>query len=314
MALDADKEDREADAEYARLLGKGTEAPVADVQDKPSDPAPAADDVPPPPSPVKPEAHVEPPAPADGDDWQDKYSKAEESRKNAHALMTQATQKAADLERSNSELQQQMATLQAQVNLLSQQNAGAQHGVAPPASQQAPTDQFQELRQDFQELDPVFNTLDEAQKKNQALEQRLAAIEQARQQQEQQQSAQAFWAEVEKTHPDVRSLSASPDFQGWFSRQNSGLQQMSQVSPEGAAYVMTMYKQSAGLHSPSQKIEQAQQLSEPQVRSHSRPQTQGRQPALSPDQIAALPQREYEKNEAKYDEMLAYWMKQGGRL
>ncbi len=309
MAIDADKLDQEADAEYARLMGMEPQAPVSQQeQDKQDDQNPAADDVPPPPSPVEPEALTEPPAPASGDDWQDKYTKAEESRKNAHALMTQATQKAADLERSNSELQQQMATLQAQVNLLSQQQA------APQPVTQAPTDQFQELREDYQELGPVFSTLDEAQKKNQALEQRLAAIEQARQQQEKQQAEQAFWAEVEKTHPDVRQVAASTDFQGWFSRQNAGIKELSQVNPTGAATVMTLYKQSAGLHSPSQKIEQAQQLSEPQVRSHSRPQTQGRQPALTPEQIAALPQKEYEKNEEKYDEMLAYWMKQGGRL
>ena len=119
---------------------------------------------------------------------------------------------------------------------------------------------------------------------------------------------------MEKTHADVRQVAASTDFQGWFSRQNAGIKELSQVNPTGAATVMTLYKQSAGLHSPSQKIEQAQQLSEPQVRSHSRPQTQGRQPALTPEQIAALPQKEYEKNEEKYDEMLAYWMKQGGRL
>ncbi len=309
MAIDADKLDQEADAEYARLMGMEPQAPVSpQEQDKQDDQNPAADDVPPPPSPVEPEALTEPPAPASGDDWQDKYTKAEESRKNAHALMTQATQKAADLERSNSELQQQMATLQAQVSLLSQQQA------APQPATQAPTDQFQELREDYKELGPVFSTLDEAQKKNQALEQRLAAIEQARQQQEKQQAEQAFWAEVEKTHPDVRQVAASTDFQGWFSRQNAGIKELSQVNQTGAATVMTLYKQSAGLHAPSQKIEQAQQLSEPQVRSHSRPQTQGRQPALTPEQIAALPQKEYEKNEEKYDEMLAYWMKQGGRL
>ena len=309
MAIDADKLDQEADAEYARLMGMEPQAPVSQQeQDKPTDQNPTADDVPPPPSPVEPEALTEPPAPVSGDDWQDKYTKAEESRKNAHALMTQATQKAADLERSNSELQQHMATLQAQVNLLSQQQS------APQTATQAPTDQFQELREDYQELGPVFSTLDEAQRKNQALEQRLAAIEQARQQQDKQQAEQAFWAEVEKTHPDVRQLAASTDFQGWFSRQNAGIKELSQVNPTGAATVMTLYKQSAGLHSPSQKIEQAQQLSEPQVRSHSRPQTQGRQPALTPEQIAALPQKEYEKNEEKYDEMLAYWMKQGGRL
>ena len=305
MAIDADKLDQEADAEYAKLLGMDKEAPA--LQDKPTDPPPAADDVPPPP-PVEPEALTEPPAPQITDDWQDKYNKAEESRKNAHALMTQATQKAADLERSNNELQQQMATLQAQMNLLSQQQAAQQ------PDRKAPTDQFRELREDYQELGPVFNELDAAKHQNQALEQRLAAIEQARQQQDKQQAEQAFWAEVKKTHPDVEQLAASTDFQGWFSRQNSGLQQMSQVSAEGAAYVMTLYKQSAGLHSPSQKIEQAQQLSEPQVRSHSRPQTQGRQPALTPEQIAALPQKEYEKHEEKYDEMLTYWMKQGGRL
>ena len=243
MAIDADKLDQEADAEYAKLMGQETQAPVSQKeQDKQDDQNPAADDVPPPPSPVEPEALTEPPAPASGDDWQDKYTKAEESRKNAHALLTQATQKAADLERSNSELQQQMATLQAQVNLLSQQSAAA-HQSAPQPAQQAPRDQFQELLEDYQELDPVFTTLDETRQKNQALEQRLAAIVQARQQQDKQQAERAFWAEVEKTHPDVQQLAGSPDFQGWFSRQNTGLQQMSQVSAEGAAYVMTLYEQ-----------------------------------------------------------------------
>jgi len=300
MGIDAEKLDQEADAEYAQLLGNVTPAPAP--QDKPGDAAPAADDVPPPPPPES-----AAPAPDGGDDWQDKYSKAEESRKNAHALMTQATQKAADLERRNGEIQQQMATLQAQVAMLSQQQQ-----VAP--QQAASEDQFRELREDYQELGPVFNELDAARNQNKALEQRLAAIEQARRQQDQQQAERSFWSEVEQTHPDVRQIAATDDFAGWFSRQNSGLRQMSQVSPEGAAYVMTLYKQSAGIHSPDNKLSQAQQLAEPTIRSRSQPQTQGRQPALTPEQIAALPQREYEKNEEKYDEMLTYWMKQGGRL
>ncbi|MFK0570019.1 hypothetical protein [Endozoicomonas sp.] len=152
MAIDADQLDSDTDAELAALMGKALNAPVSydEQQDKQNEPPPApADDVPPPPAP-EPDSQNEPPAPDDGNDWQDKYTKAEESRKNAHALMTQATQKSADLDRSNQQLQQQMATLQAQVDLLSQQSA------TPPASE-PPADQFQELRKDYQELDPVFN-------------------------------------------------------------------------------------------------------------------------------------------------------------
>ena len=304
MGIDAEKLDAEADADFAKMIGQPQPAP-ASAQDKPEAVEPAATEVPPP----EPVAASEPPAPNANDDWQDKYTKAEESRKNAHALMTQATQKAADLERSNQEMQQQLSAMQQQLNQLSQ----AQPAI--PSPQEPDTgDQFKELREDYEELNPVFKTLDETAKRNQALEQRLAAIEQERNQQQQQSVQEQFWSEVKKTHPDVQQISASPDFQGWFARQNPGLQQMSQVSPEGAAHVMTLYKQSQGTHSPQTKMQQAQQMAEPQVRTRSQPSTQGQQPALTPDQIAALPQDEYSKNEAEYDKMLQQWFKQGGRL
>ncbi len=261
--------------------------------------------------------HRLPPASCEesGEDWQDKYTKAEESRKNAHALMTQATQKAADLDRSNQQLQQQMATLQAQVDLLSQQSTTT-------AVNEPPADQFQELRKDYQELDPVFNKLDESAQLNRKLEQRLAAIEQARQEQEAEQAKQAFWTKVRSLHPDVEAISASEDFKGWFARQGIDVQELSRVSPLGAAQVMTLYKEAAGLNAPApkaapnpaQKMQQAKQLSEPPVRSRSTPTTQGRQPAMTLEQIAAMPQKEFDDNEEKLDDILAQWIKQGGRL
>ncbi len=213
-----------------------------------------------------------------GEDWQDKYTKAEESRKNAHALMTQATQKAADLERSNTELQQQMALLKAKVDLLSQQSLGQPN---QSNSELEPSDQFQELRKDYQELDPVFNKLDESEQLNRKLEQRLAAIEKARQEQEAERAQQAFWNKLRSLHPDVEQISASEDFKGWFARQTADVQELSRVSPLGAAQVMSLYKEAAGLNKPApkpapdpeQKIQQAKQMSEPPVRSRSKPTT-----------------------------------------
>ncbi|WP_419833530.1 hypothetical protein [Endozoicomonas atrinae] len=331
MAIDAEKLDQETDAELAALMGLTTDAPAAfaqqeDEQDKQTDQNPPADELPPPPEPESDadDEPSEPPAPAsnddDGEDWQDKYTKAEESRKNAHALMTQATQKAADLERSNTELQQQMALLKAKVDLLSQQ------GTAQPNSEPEPSDQFQELRKDYQELDPVFNKLDESEQLNRKLEQRLAAIEKARQEQEAERAQQAFWNKLRSLHPDVEQISASEDFKGWFARQTADVQELSRVSPLGAAQVMSLYKEAAGLSNqaktpapkptpdPAQKIQQAKQMSEPPVRSRSKPTTQGRQPAMTLDQIAAMPQKEFNDNEEKLDEILAQWIKQGGRL
>lgn len=190
----------------------------------------------------------------------------------------------------------------------------------PPgaASPDANTNQFKALREDYEELAPVFNKLDEEAKRNQALAQRLNTIEQQRQQHEQSSAQQQFWNEVKKTHPDVEQVSASQDFMGWFMRQPPDIQEVSRVSPTGAAYVMTRYKQAAGLqtqtptNTPPNRMQQAQQLAEPQVRSQSKPTTQGTVPSLTPEQIAALPQAEFEKNEAKYDEMLNYWAKNGG--
>ena len=324
MAIDAEKLDQDTDAELAALMGLETEAPAApeqdDEQDKHAEPNPPADELPPPPAPEPDDADDEPapPAPEPSDEWKDKYTKAEESRKNAHALMTQATQKAADLERSNGELQQQMALLQAKVDLLTQQSQPA----AQPSSEPASSDQFQELRKDYQELDPVFNKLDESEQLNRQLEQRLAAIEKARQEQEAERAKEAFWAKVRSLHPDVEQVSASEDFQGWFARQGIDVQELSRVSPLGAAQVMTLYKEAAGLNKPpvtpkpdpAQKMQQAKQLSEPPVRSRSTPTTQGRQPALTLEQIAAMPQKEFDDNEEKLDDILAQWIKQGGRL
>ncbi|WP_422461791.1 hypothetical protein [Endozoicomonas sp. ALB115] len=330
MAIDAEQLDQETDAELAALMGLNTEAPAAFVQqeneqDKQTDQNPPADKLPPLPAP-EPEAtdeESEPPAPTSreesGEDWQDKYTKAEESRKNAHALMTRATQKAADLERSNTELQQQMALLQAKVDLLSQQSLSQPN---QPSSEPEPSDQFQELRKDYQELDPVFNKLDESEQLNRRLEQRLVAIEKARQEQEAKQAWQVFWSKLRSLHPDVEQISASEDFKGWFARQTADVQELSRVSPLGAAQVMSLYKEAAGLNKPApkpapdpaQKMQQAKQMSEPPVRSRSKPTTQGRQPAMTLDQIAAMPQKEFNDNEEKLDEILAQWIKQGGRL
>ena len=93
-----------------------------------------------------------------------------------------------------------MALLQAKVDLLSQKNT-AQTEIEPESS-----DQFQELRKDYQELDPVFNKLDESEQLNQKLEQRLAAIEKARQEQEAEQARLAFWSKLRSLHPDVEDL------------------------------------------------------------------------------------------------------------
>lgn len=197
MGIDAEKLDAETDAEFAKLMGQPEAAPEPDSQDKPQK-APAADDVPPPETVTEPELPVQQgmPAPDGNDDWQDKYLKAEESRKNAHALMTQATQNAAELERSHQQLQQEVAQLRAQ---LSQPSSAPS---ADPVQGKQP-DQFQELREDYEELAPVFNTLDETNRRNQALEQRLAAIEQHRQQQEQTTEQERFWNTVREVHPDV---------------------------------------------------------------------------------------------------------------
>ena len=338
MAIDADQLDQDTDAELAALMGMKSEAPGSvekpyDEQDKQTDNNPPADELPPLPAPESDAADDEPSPPAsasredhsesNGEDWQDKYTKAEESRKNAHALMTQATQKAADLERSNSDLQQQMALLQVKVDLLSQQNVSQPN---QSSSEPVPSDQFQELRQDYQELNPVFNKLDESEQLNRQLEQRLAAIEKARQEQEAEQAQQTFWSKLRSLHPDVEQISASEDFQGWFARQGADVQELSRVSPLGAAQVMTLYKDAAGLSNPAkspapkpapnpaQKMQQAKQLSEPPVRSRSTPTTQGRQPALTLEQIAAMPQKEFDDNEEKLDDILAQWIKQGGRL
>lgn len=198
---------------------------------------------PPEPEPDVTDKESEPPSPKDkGEDWQVKYTKAEESRKNAHAPMTQTTQKAADLERSNTELQQQMALLQVKVDLISQQST------AQPNNEPESSDQFQELRKDYQELDPVFNKLDESEQLNRKLEQRLAAIEKARQEQEIEQARQAFWKKVRSLHPDVEQISSSEDFKGWFARQPADVQELNRLSPLGAAQVMSLHKEAAGLN------------------------------------------------------------------
>ncbi len=322
MGIDAEQLDKEADAEYARLMGTDKTPAPQDKSGQP--PVPPADELPPP----TPAEQSEPPAPdVKQDDWQDKYNKAEESRKNAHALMTQATQKAADMERVVKDLQQQVATLQAQANQQPPgmggipQSAGSATGTPkqPEAVQpQVPTDQFKALREDYEELDPVFNTLEQTAQQNQVLQQRLEAIEKERQQREverkqreAEQQHQQFWAELRKHHPDADQVAASEDFKGWFARQSKDVELLSQANSLGAATVMTMYKQSIGNHTPS-KIQQAQRLSEPQVRTHSQPTTTGRQPSMTLEQIAALPQKEFDANEEKYDAVLAQLLKQGG--
>lgn len=159
MGIDAAQLDAEADTEFAQMMGQQPAGPAP--QDKPQDAAPTAENVPSPKAGADPEpvAFKQPPAPEANDDWQDKYTKAEESRKNAHALMTQSTQKAAGLERSSQDMQQQLGAMQQQLNQLSQPQS------APPP--QANTDQFKELREDYEELNPVFNRLDETAQRNQ---------------------------------------------------------------------------------------------------------------------------------------------------
>ncbi|WP_263082137.1 hypothetical protein [Endozoicomonas sp. Mp262] len=309
MGIDAEQLDKEADKEYAQMMGTDTPAPAP--QDKQAQ-APAADELPQPVEAAQPESSDDDALPAPDavtDDWQDKYTKAEESRKNAHALMTKATQEAAELRRSNDQLQQQLAGIQAQLDQLQQQPPAA---ATPPA-----TDRFSDLREDYEELNPVFETVEQTAAQHRALQQRLDAIEKQRQEEAASQRQEAFWAEVRKHHPDVDQVAQSDDFKGWFARQATEVQQLSQTNPLGAATVMDMYKKATGQPSPApaapSKIQQAQRLSEPQVRSRSQPTTQGRQPALTPDQIAALSQKDYEANETEYDKQLSQWLKQGGR-
>ena len=201
MGIDAEQLDQEADQQYAQMMGTDTPAPPVNGQgDKQAQP-PAADEIPQPAQPSQPQSYDDaPPAPtAEGDNWQDKYTKAEESRKNAHALMTKATQEAAELRRGNDQLQQQLASLQQQVNQLQQQSPAAATATGNGQIQGTP-------RGLSKSLSPVFESVEKAQAENQGvassdwmlLSERSAGRKLPSQQQEMHSGH-----EVRKHHPDV---------------------------------------------------------------------------------------------------------------
>jgi hypothetical protein len=281
MSIDADKLDQEADAEFEALLNGG--APSEEDSAQPvEEPTPA-------------------PAPADSapDEAPEVDDKADERVKNAQALMTKATQEAAETRRQNEQLSQQLQQALKEVEAL-KVSATPQTPEEPNANIRS----LQDLASEYPDLlGPVIGELQSLREAVNSTEQTAQQSQQAVKQTQQTASQQAHERAILEQHPDAFDVAATDDFKGWLLRQPPASQAIvKQGTAQDVIWLIGSYKQQSTAQ-PS-KLDKAKEVADPQVQSRA-PSIDTASPALTAESIAAMSNEEFEKHEKEIDAFYA---------
>lgn len=213
---------------------------------------------------------------------------AEERVKNAQARMTKATQEAAELRRAVTELQSTVASLQSQM--------------AEAANHQGEMDD--ELRKLEEEYPDIAQPL---LKKLSKLEETVSEYRTQIATRESQNTLQAHFDTIRKSHPDMDDIVSSDDFGGWLERQSPIWQR---IATEGSAAevvdLLDRYKDAIGA-SPQQqesKVDRARKVAEPSLPKARKPDPNAGKRIWTREEITRMPLDEFEKRQAEID--LAY--------
>lgn len=212
---------------------------------------------------------------------------AEERIKNAQALMTKATQEAADLRRENTRLLEENEALK---NSASNENTSTEVG------------SLDELMEEYPELvGPLIQRLNQ-------LEGKISSIETVNHQSVEDSTLKAHWDAIAQAHPDHVEVSQDLDFQGWVARQAPALQSIAQNgSAKDVIYLLDQYKatsKNSDNRRNIDKLEQAKQIADRVPRTQTQPES-SLKPSFTRDQIAKMTPDQFSKYEAEIDAAMA---------
>ena len=227
----------------------------------------------------------------------------EERLANAQRRMTQATQEAADLRRINAELTEKVNTLEAST-------AKQPDNAIDDASA---LDKLDEVAKEFEDFAPLVTAIRQIQNQVGNIEQTTHQVQQKTAQQEAQEASQAYENAIVSVHPDAFELAGSDALKSWLLSQPPFFSKYlfgdgapnSAGTPEQVNYVLTKYKQETAKPATPNKVEEAKKLATPNVRSQG--QTPNSKPNYTPQQIANMSLKEFEKYESEIDD----WMTSG---
>jgi hypothetical protein len=258
---------------------------------------------------------------------------AETRIKGFQALMTKATQQAADARRASEALAERVKSLTAEMEKMKATPPA-------PAADQVDDADIAGLEAEYPALAPVFKQLKSLKAdlaaanasltaKVQEVSSTVTANAELTAAEKQKAIEDAHFAAINEAHSDASDIAASADFQGWLSRQSSMYQY---AIEKGTAIdvidVLTKYKKDVGIPlqtseptpptdgdaetdpepnaAPKEtKLEMARRLATPTPRKGLKPPTNPR-PSFSRKQIAAMSPQEFAENEAAIDEAMAH--------
>jgi hypothetical protein len=231
-----------------------------------------------------------------GDRWEERY-------KNAQALMTRATQEAAQLRAQINELLRRNDLLQGEVERLKAQ--GPSSHPAPPARGQdtAPeviddTDLQQAIAEDPALATPLVKHIRKLNQELTAVQRSMSSSAEQQAQRDHQARYQEHMARVYSAHPDVEQITRNADFHGWVQRQTPMVRQaVAQGTAEDAIWVLNQYKAAAGIPTNLDEARAAATPNTPRVRR----QPLETRPKFTRAEIAAMSPAEFSRREAEID-------------
>jgi len=213
---------------------------------------------------------------------------AEERVKNAQARMTKATQEAAELRRTVTELQSTVASLQSQMA----QTATTKDEV---------DDELRNLAEEYPDIaQPLL-------KKLAKLEETVSEYRTQIATKESQNTLQAHFDTIRRSHPDMDEIVVSDDFTGWLERQSPVWQRVAQDgSAQEVVDLLDRYKEVIGAspQQPESKVERARKVAEPSLPKARKPDQNANKRIWTREEITRMPLDEFEKRQAEID--LAY--------
>lgn len=226
----------------------------------------------------------------DGDesDLRKQLKIAEERVKNAQARMTKATQEAAELRRTVTELQSTVASLQSQMA----QTASTKDEV---------DDELRTLAEEYPDIaQPLLKKLSKLEETVSEYRTQIAT-------KESQNTLQAHFDTIRRSHPDMDDIVVSDDFTGWLERQSPVWQRVAQDgSAQEVVDLLDRYKEVIGAspQQPESKVERARKVAEPSLPKARKPDQNANKRIWTREEITRMPLDEFEKRQAEID--LAY--------
>ena len=290
--VDPEALEREAD-ELARKYGLMQADPETDTPPQPTpDPAPQAD------------TPVDPPAPAAEDELDrgdpensvddiEELDVLRERYKNAQAAMTRATQRASEQDGIIADLRREVAELRANP-------PSSQPQTAPQNADEAEQLLQNALKEWPEIVGPLLKRLERVEATAQTAQSKVVEREQT-------DANEAHLAAIREKHSDVDTIAASPEFQGWVTRQTPYWRTVAERgNAEEVVELLDRYKDATGRAKPPQPqresaIERARRVAEPELPRGRKPDPNGSKRTWTRKEIGAMSLEEYEAQRDEID-------------